>query len=206
MDRARYLADVDLADVAAVVVLFGDNEVGINAPRRWTLPHPSGLLAVRAFSIVIRLAEVSALCRLIRHRFGRFEFSDTEVDEQQISTVVDECRTLVASLRARSIRTFLLLQPNVFTRREKTADDLELIQTYPTHWGRTVIDAYQRLRAMLSDVDGFADLSAAMHGCEPTPYLDWAHINSSGNRTLAEAIHRCIFIAGELHATKKEAQ
>jgi len=189
MDRSNYLNAIDLSNVVLILVLFGDNEVGINLPRRWVLNYPAGAIRRPLYDFVVKLASVSALCRLLRARFGRLVFSDTEVDEDRISRVVDSCVTLDIFLRSKGIELQVFLQPNLYTRKNVSSDDLYMRKMYPSHWHRIVVRTYEHFRKHFENYDFFVDFSSILDDQSQFPYLDWAHVNSSGNAVIGESLY-----------------
>jgi len=193
MDRADYIRRLDLSNVGAVVCLFGDNEVGINAPRRWTPSTDSQMIGV-ARRFVVGGASLSVFLRLLRDKWYRLEYSDTRVDDSKLSRVYSSASTLADWLRDCGCPLVLLLQPNLFTKSRHSSEERQMIASYPTHWEKVVREGFDHFRSLFATRSDFSDISDAFDDLNPGPFLDWAHVNSDGNRRIAERIIQ------ELHA------
>ena len=85
-----------------------------------------------------------------------------------------------------------LLQPNLYTKVPINEFEFRLKSTYPKHWERTVATGFKVLRESLKDKAGFLDISSVFDNNSGSYYLDWAHVNSSGNKILADEMFKVL--------------
>lgn len=189
MERSKYLQAIDLSNVDLVLVLFGDNEVGINLPRRWISNYPTQATVRKSYDIVVKLSDVSNLCKLLRARFGHLAFTDTEINEDRVKTVLDSCIELDRFLKLKGIQMQVFLQPNLYTRMNISSDDMSMRNIYPPHWNQIVLGTYKLFRTYFNDHEFFFDFSGIFDEELQFPYLDWAHVNSQGNFVIAKFFH-----------------
>lgn len=82
---------------------------------------------------------------------------------------------------------FALLQPNVFTKKVHTIRDLEIYNQSKIN-PKIVKLQYNEYLKSLHDQEWFHSTTSAIDTHQNTPYLDWCHLNPSGNSLVAESI------------------
>ena len=82
---------------------------------------------------------------------------------------------------------FALLQPNIFTKKIYTNRDLEIYNRSKINPKIVKLQYNEYLKA-LGDKEWFHLTTSAIDTHPNTPYLDWCHVNSSGNSLIARSI------------------
>jgi lysophospholipase L1-like esterase len=85
-----------------------------------------------------------------------------------------------------------ILQPHIFTK--KTSDTFETNQKkkYASSLEKVISLQYKAYISSFSGFGWFQDFRHAFDTLDESPYLDWVHVNSSGNQRIAEEIFELV--------------
>jgi hypothetical protein len=148
-----------------------------------------GVPGSRAIAEVItRGASISAIAQLARDALVVGEYSDKSLDRIRLNGVLQDLRVLDEITRSEGAMLWPYLQPNLFTKQSLTPAEVELMEIYPPHWPEVVRAGYEVLRGGLGEIPRARDISTLFDDLEQSPFLDWAHANTIGNKKLAEIV------------------
>ena len=187
-DRVRVLESIAIGNGDVVVVLFGVNEVGINAPQRLRLRGKFKRLRLVP-KMLYGMAGVSVALDWYAQRVLEWEYSDLKFDDRVVEHITHDLERVDQIATRAGATVVAALQPNLYTKSIWSADEWQLASKYPAHWGDVVRQGYASMRRSIPTTDGRVhDISDVMNDEIPSPYLDWAHVNSRGNDRLARAL------------------
>ncbi|MFM8505247.1 MAG: hypothetical protein ACKOBB_09465 [Acidimicrobiaceae bacterium] len=86
---------------------------------------------------------------------------------------------------------FALLQPNVFTKKSYSKRDLEIHNRSKIN-PRIVKIQYNEYIKRLRKYPWFHPITDSLDSHPETPYLDWCHLDSSGNNLVAKSMFNLI--------------
>jgi len=176
------LADLSTDDV--VLVLFGDNDVGINSPRKMTVRGVFRLIPYWAKLLNIFKNKVK-ICKWLFLETVEFRFTDLESNPDVLNKTVEDYQRVSDYLKSLNIRVCFLLQPNIYTKVPTNDFEHRLKSTYPKHWDQTVASGFRVLRELLKNQADFLDMSSIFNNKNGSYFLDWAHVNTPGNEIIA---------------------
>jgi lysophospholipase L1-like esterase len=181
------LAKLEIKANDIVIVYFGANDSKLDVylqvakvPFR-LIPGYTKLLGFFRIKLKLRVAEwiwletVKPADRTLKN--AKSNAQDVEVALNEINQKV---------LRAGAM-FFALLQPNVFTKKSYTQRDLEIHNKSKIN-PRIVKIQYNEYKKSLSKYPWFHSLTDSLDGHPATPYLDWCHLEASGNNLVAKSI------------------
>jgi len=190
-DCLRRLKLVNISANDVVLVLFGDNDIGINAPRkiagrgvfRYVPLWGKLLLILKSHSRIVKWIYLETVV---------YQFTDFDLNTALLDGTISDYSKFGEYLRSLNIRVCFLLQPNLYTKVPVNKFEVLLKATYPEHWERTVVSGYRTLRESLKNEKDFVDISEVFNGEPDSYFLDWAHVNSLGNEILAEKMFQVL--------------
>ena len=181
----RRLKLVNLTKNDVVLVLFGDNDIGINSPRKIV---GRGLFRTIPFwgKLLLILKNHARILNWLYLETVEYRFTDLEINSDLLSNTINDYSIIGEYLKSLNSRVCFLLQPNLYTKVPISEFEVRLKSTYPKHWEKTVVSGYQTLRNSLNAKSDFVDISDIFNNRPSAYFLDWAHVNSSGNEIIAE--------------------
>ena len=184
-DCMRRLKLVNLTKNDVVLVLFGDNDIGINSPRKIV---GRGLFRTIPFwgKLLLILKNHARIFNWLYLETVEYRFTDLEINSDLLSNTINDYSIIGEYLKSLNSRVCFLLQPNLYTKVPISEFEVRLKSTYPKHWEQTVVSGYQTLRNSLNAKSDFVDISDIFNNRPSAYFLDWAHVNSSGNEIIAE--------------------
>ncbi|MCZ4353639.1 hypothetical protein O4H61_14055 [Roseovarius aestuarii] len=125
---------------------------------------------------------------------------DKAIDPEVINSATDAYLSVLNTAQAFSLDSgatfYHFLQPTIYTKRETNTYENSILDRDATSGSQLVKSAYEQtypvFQSALSNVPFSTDLTAAFDGLDPSPYLDFCHINHVGNRVIAESIFQTI--------------
>ena len=190
-DCLRRMQAIEMQSGDVVVVLFGDNDIGINSPRKLVgksvfkrIPLWGELLSV--------FRNKSKITDWLYLETVEFVFTDLKANPKLLNGTINTYHEIVEFLRAKNVQTVFVLQPNLYTKNAHTLFEAWLKDTYPKHWENVVLDGYLVLKDALGADKSFEFLTDIFDGIDFSNYLDWAHLNSDGNEIIATKIFQIL--------------
>ena len=184
-------AKLSLKTGDVVIVYFGVNDSKLDVylqeakkPFRF-IPGYTKLLGFLRIKLKLRVAEwiwletVKPAVRTLKN---------AESNAQDVEVVLNEMHQLALKAEA---TFFALLQPNVFTKKSYSKRDLEIHNRSKIN-PRIVKIQYNEYIKRLSKYPWFRPITDAVDSHPRTPYLDWCHLDSSGNNLVAKSIFSLI--------------
>jgi len=190
-DCLRRLKLVSLAKSDIVLFLFGDNDIGINSPRKLV---GRGLFKLIPFwgKLVLVSKSYSSVFKWLFFETVEYRFTDLETNPDLLKKTIEDYLCICEYLKSLDIRVCFLLQPNLYTKVPINEFEVRLKSTYPKHWERTVTSGFKMLQDSLKDKADFLDISSVFDNKSGSYYLDWAHVNSLGNKIIADEIFKVL--------------
>ena len=162
-----------------IVLLFGDNDCG------WVNYKTS-----RPVILTIGL-KVSKLWRSLELLFLRWESKFSEKHAHQSAKItldsIFECALYCETL---GVKFTAILQPNIYTKNELTSYDKAIISIFGARHRKMIGAAYTTFKSVTESC--IIDATDQFDDIEPSVFLDWAHVESRGNKRLAEVILQVI--------------
>ena len=116
--------------------------------------------------------------------FGGIEISESS--KSKAETDFREAMQDAESLATKAGAKFVpVLQATLFTRNPSSDYDRSLAKMYGSELSVVMSDMYERLLPIISEYKNFGDARAVMDNLEPSPYFDWMHVDSRGDRRIA---------------------
>ncbi len=109
---------------------------------------------------------------------------NSHINAKNVEASLTEMYQFVSNTGA---KFFALLQPNIFTKKPYTNRDLEIHNRSKINPKIVKLQYNEYLKA-LGDKEWFHLTTSAIDTHPNTPYLDWCHLNSSGNSLIANYI------------------
>jgi hypothetical protein len=183
--RRIKLSNLSKSDV--VLVLFGDNDIGINSPRKIV---GRGIFRVIPFwgKLLLVLKSHSRILNWIFLETVEYKYTDLESNASLLCNTISSYLQMGEYLKSLNIPVCFLLQPNLYTKVPTSEDEIRLKSTYPRHWEKTVVSGYQVLRDSLESDSRFLDVSDLFNDKSGSYFLDWAHVNSIGNEIISSVM------------------
>ena len=190
-DCLRRLKLVSLAKNDIVLFLIGDNDIGINSPRKLV---GRGLFKLIPFwgKLVLVSKSYSMVFKWLFFETVEYRFTDLETNPDLLKKTVEDYCQISDYLKSLDIRACFFLQPNLYTKVLLNEFEFRLKLTYPKHWERTVVSGFKVLRESLKDKTDFLDISSVFDNKSGSYFLDWAHVNSSGNKIIADEMFKVL--------------
>ncbi len=190
-DCLRRLKLVSLAKNDIVLFLIGDNDIGINSPRKLV---GRGLFKLIPFwgKLVLVSKSYSMVFKWLFFETVEYRFTDLETNPDLLKKTVEDYCQISDYLKSLDIRACFFLQPNLYTKVPLNEFEFRLKSTYPKHWERTVVSGFKVLRESLKDKTDFLDISCIFDNKSGSYFLDWAHVNSSGNKIIADEMFKVL--------------
>ena len=190
-DCLRRLKLVSLAKNDIVLFLFGDNDIGINSPRKLV---GRGLFKLIPFwgKLLNVLKNNVRICKWLFLETVENRFTDLETNPDLLKKTIEDYLLIGEYLKSLNIRVCFLLQPNLYTKVPINEFEVCLKSTYPKHWERTVASGFNMLQDSLKDMADFLDISSIFDNETGSYFLDWAHVNSSGNKIIADELFKVL--------------
>jgi hypothetical protein len=174
-----------------VIVYFGVNDSKLDVysqvarvPFRF-IPGYTQILGFLRVKLKLRVAEwiwletVKPADRTLRN---------AEINAQDVEVALNQMNQQVLGAGA---MFFALLQPNVFTKKSYSKRDLEIHNRSKIN-PRIVRIQYKEYIKRLSYYSWFSPLTHTLDSHPETPYLDWCHLDASGNNLVAKSIFSLI--------------
>ena len=183
-DCLRRIKLLNLSKSDVVLVLFGDNDIGINSPRKIV---GRGIFRAIPFwgKLLLVLKSHSKILNWIFLETVEYKYTDSETNASLLGNTISRYLQMGEYLKSLNIPVCFLLQPNLYTKVPTSEDEIRLKSTYPKHWEQIVVSGYQTLRDSLRTKADFLDISKVFNDKSGAYFLDWAHVNSIGNEIIA---------------------
>ncbi len=190
-DCLRRLKLVSLANDDIVLFLFGDNDIGINSPRKLV---GRGIFKLIPFwgKLLLVSKSHSRIFKWLFFETVEYRFTDLETNPDLLRKTIEGYLLIGDYLKNLNIHVCFLLQPNLYTKVPINEFEVRLKSTYPKHWERTVASGFKMLQDSLKDKADFLDISSVFDNKSGSYYLDWAHVNSLGNKIIADEMFKVL--------------
>ena len=176
INRIEKLLSMDsLTNKDTVVLLFGDNDAG------WQNYH-----AQESFLLKM-LRNLRKYSRLLAWVY--FELSTSKRAKTGSSTAretTDRLKKLSVHLDLVGIRHKFVVQPNIYTKKNLNEYESEIVQRFGAEFSQIIRSGYSVYEKLQSDP--FASATNLMDGTSASVYLDWGHVNASGNELIAKFV------------------
>lgn len=185
-DRLKVLKSIDdLGENDIIIFYVGVNESGVGFAQR---DSPVRLIT-KLPELGNGLKNISQYSRIADILFRKFVFGGIEISESSKLKAETDFRKAMQdaeSFTTKAGAKFVpVLQANLFTRNSPSDYDQTLSRMYGSELGIVMHDMYERLLPIMSAYENFGDARAVMDNLERSPYYDWMHIDSRGNRRIA---------------------
>ena len=190
-DCLRRLKLVSLAKDDIVLFLFGDNDIGINSPRKLVSRGVFKLIPFWGNLLLVSKSH-SRMFKWLFFETVEYRFTDLETNPDLLRKTLEDYFRIWEYLKSLNICVCFLLQPNIYTKEPINEFEHRLKSTYPKHWERTVASGFKMLQDSLKDKADFLDISSVFDNKSGSYYLDWAHVNSSGNKIIADEMFKVL--------------
>jgi len=186
-DCFRRLKTINLVCGDIAVFIFGGNDVGVNTSKKI---QGKGLFGrIPFWGVTLKaIMHYSALAEMLFLKTTELIYTDIESNPEVLSRVEDTFTELANYLKKIDVAMLFVLQPNLFTKKFHNDYEKTLIAKYPKHWGNTVLAGYKVLKTQF---ENNTHVSFATHIFDDelvSPFLDWGHVNSTGNKIIAQHI------------------
>jgi lysophospholipase L1-like esterase len=183
-DCLRRIKLLNLSKSDVVLVLFGDNDIGINSPRKIV---GRGIFRAIPFwgNLLLVLKSHSKILNWIFLETVEYKYTDSETNASLLGNTISNYLQIGEYLKSLNIPVCFVLQPNLYTKVPTSEDEIRLKSTYPKHWEQIVVSGYRTLRDSLRTKADFLDISKVFNDKSGAYFLDWAHVNSIGNEIIA---------------------
>ena len=187
-DCFRRIKLIDLKHGDVVVFVFGGNDVGVNTAKK--IIGKGKLGYVPYWGVTLKLAKRhSAIAEMMFIKTTEIMYTDIESNPEVLRDVGKTFIDLSDHLKNLGISSLFFLQPNLYTKSFHNKYEQSLLTRYPKHWGNTVLAGYNTLRTKF---ENNPQVTFATHIFDQelvSPYLDWGHVNSTGNKIIAQHIY-----------------
>ncbi len=184
-DCLKRLHLIKLCQNDIVIFLFGDNDIGINLPKK--LIGKSVIKKIPYFGqIITAYKEKLKIINQIYLKCFQQIYTDLTVNQDILNNTIQRYEEIAEFLKAKNVEFVFLLQPNLFTKKSKNLFESWLSDKYPTHWGTIVPAGYEVLERRLCKDKNFEIATDIFDNYDVSFYLDWSHVNSHGNEIIAQ--------------------
>lgn len=173
IEKLKSMGTLEKNDI--VIILFGDNDVG------WQHYYSNEPLLLK---VIRNLRQYSRLLAWIY-----FELSTSKRAETGFSTAcetTDRLKKLSVHLDSVGIRHKFVVQPNIYTKKFLNEYESEIVQRFGAEFSQIIRSGYSVYEKLQSDP--FASATNLMDGTSASVYLDWGHVNASGNELIAKFV------------------
>ncbi len=186
-DCFRRLKLVDIGSKDIAVFIFGGNDVGVNTLKK---AEGKGIFKKIPFwGPAIRLLEsYSGFAEVLFAKTIELVFTDLESNHELLDSVKETIVDINNYVKVHNAFALFILQPNLFTKNSHSEYEVLIKNRYPKHWERTVLDGYKVLWSKLDNNENVVFGGHIFDDEKTSPYLDWGHVNSSGNRIIGRFI------------------
>jgi lysophospholipase L1-like esterase len=186
-DCLRRIKLLNLSKSDVVLVLFGDNDIGINSPRKIV---GRGIFRVIPFwgKLLLVLKSHSRILNWIFLETVEYKYTDLETNASLLGNTISNYLQIGEYLKSLNIPVCFVLQPNLYTKVPTSEDEIRLKSTYPKYWEQIVVSGYRTLRDSLESDSCFLDISDLFNDKSGSYFLDWAHVNSIGNEVISSVM------------------
>lgn len=174
-----------------VIVYFGANDSKLDVylqeaktPFR-LIPGYTKLLGFLRIKLKLRVAEWIWLETV---KPADRTLKNAESNAQDVEVALNEMHQQALKTEA---AFYALLQPNIFTKKSYSKRDLEIHNRSKIN-PRIVKIQYNEYIKSLSKYPWFHPITDAVDSHPITPYLDWCHLDSSGNNLVAKSVFNLI--------------
>ena len=183
-DCFRRLKLIDLRHGDIAVFVFGGNDVGVNTGKKI---QGRGIFGQIPFwGMLLKLTRpYSALAEILFIKTTELIFTDIESNPEVLSQVQNTFTELANYLENINVAMLFVLQPNLYTKKSHNDYEKTLLAKYPKHWGNTVLIGYKVLKMQFANNPHVIFATHIFDDEIVSPYLDWGHVNSSGNKIIA---------------------
>jgi lysophospholipase L1-like esterase len=186
-DCLRRIKLLNLSKSDVVLVLFGDNDIGINSPRKIV---GRGIFRAIPFwgKLLLVLKSHSKILNWIFLETVEYQYTNSETNASLLGNTISNYLQIGEYLKSLNIPVCFVLQPNLYTKVPTSEDEIRLKSTYPKHWEQIVVSGYRTLRDSLESDSCFLDISDLFNDKSGSYFLDWAHVNSIGNEVISSVM------------------
>ncbi|CAB4761971.1 MAG: hypothetical protein F2712_03835 [Actinobacteria bacterium] len=162
-----------------IILLFGDNDCG------WLNYRAS---MSKTLKLSIRIAKLWRSLELVTLK------SESKFARQHAAAAakhtLEEIMTTYELCKRNGVRFTAVLQPNIYTKQELCPYESAVVKVFGARHKKMILSAYEIYRSQTLDFvvraeDGFDNTV-------PSVFLDWAHVESRGNKCLANIFLKII--------------
>ena len=186
-DCLRRLKLVDLDQNDIVVFWFGDNDIGINLPRKLIGKSVMRKVPYSGEIVTLYKKKLEIMNQIYLKCFQQIH-TDLTVSQGFLNNTIQKYDEITKFLKAKNINFIFFLQPNLFTKKSKNLFESWISDKYPAHWGTIVAGGYAVLEQRLCEDKNFELATNIFDNYSDSFYLDWSHVNSHGNEIIAQRI------------------
>lgn len=167
-----------------VVIYLGVNDAGLTFALRSPLDRVAGR-APRLGEALTWLGDESVLAARTMSLLGKGAITVLPDEVERLRAALVDAESWV---RSRGAALLVVLQPHLFSKADPNDYERELARLYGPGLRRAVDEAYRLIEPVVRSMPHHLVAVDAMDGLEPSPYLDWMHVNASGNARVADVL------------------
>ena len=193
--RANYaeLQQIEVKPGDIVIVYFGVNDAKVNsffqiATRPFNLwPGYIQLLGFLRIKLNLQVANWIWL-ETVRPDFDR-QWNRSKVGAE---TLLADLKNIHCFSERTDSKFIAILQPHIFTK--KTSDKFEntVKKKYASSLEKVISLQYKAYLSSFSKFEWFYDFRQAFDTLDESPYVDWVHVNASGNQRISEEVLKIV--------------
>ena len=184
-DCFRRIKTINLVRGDIAVFVFGGNDVGVNTTKKI---QGKGIFGrVPFWGVTLKaIMRHSAVVEMLFLKTTELIYTDIESNPEVLSRVEDTFTELANHLKKIDVAMLFVLQPNLFTKKFHNDYEKTLIAKYPKHWGNTILAGYKVLKTQFKNNPHVIFATHIFDDELVSPFLDWGHVNSTGNKIIAQ--------------------
>ena len=193
--RANFaeLQQIEVKPGDIVIVYFGVNDAKVNnffqiATRPFNLwPGYIQLLGFLRIKLNLQVANWIWL-ETVRPDFDR-QWNRSKVGAE---TLLADLKNIHCFSERTDSKFIAILQPHIFTK--KTSDKFEntVKKKYASSLEKVISLQYKAYLSSFSKFEWFYDFRQAFDTLDESPYVDWVHVNASGNQRISEEVLKIV--------------
>ena len=198
-DRAKVLGGIeDLGERDIVVFYIGINEASVAFTQRDT---PAGIIR-KVPELGTAIQKASSYSRIADVLFRGLVFGAISISEKSKDVAVIEFRNALQSANKIALDSganFVpILQANMYTRDPLSVYDKGLAAQYSPRLSEIMAEMYTRMLPEITKYKNHGDARAVMNSLAKSPYFDWMHVDSFGDRAIASYVFELLADKGLL--------
>jgi lysophospholipase L1-like esterase len=167
-----------------VIIYLGVNDAGLTFALRSPLDRVAGRAPLLGEALTW-LGDESVLAARTMSLLGKGAITVLPDEVERLRAALVDAESWV---RSRGAALLVVLQPHLFSKADPNDYERELARLYGPGLRRAVDEAYRLIEPVVRSMPHHLVAVDAMDGLQPSPYLDWMHVNASGNARVADVL------------------